>query len=154
MKLRFRFAKQDDAEALVKIAVEAFHHDSVLYPGIEIGGPPGYDSVPVMEEKINCHECYKIVEEKRIIVVFDKGNGHFHLDLIFNAPDFHSRGIGTKAMQFIESKYSATKWRLDTPTWAVRNIHFYEKVGYVKIHTFTEEDGTPLIAYEKRSSKT
>ena len=59
MKLRFRFAKQDDAEALVKIAVEAFHHDSVLYPDIEIGGPPGYDSVPVMEEKLTAMSVIK-----------------------------------------------------------------------------------------------
>lgn len=57
-------------------------------------------------------------------------------------------------MQFIESKYYATKWTLDTPAWAVRNIHFYEKLGYVKIHTYTEEDGTPLISYEKGNSKT
>lgn len=151
MTVIIKRAELQDAKALVTVQIAAFHHDSVLYPDIEIGGPPGYDSVLVMEEKINRHECYKIIKEKHIIggiVVFDKGNGHFHLDLLFIAPDFHNRGIGKKAMQFIESKYQATKWTLDTPKWAVRNIHFYEKFGYVKVREF-EDDGTPLISYEK-----
>ena len=32
-----------DAETLVRVQVAAFHYDSVLYPGVELGGPPGYE---------------------------------------------------------------------------------------------------------------
>jgi GNAT superfamily N-acetyltransferase len=151
----FKRAELHDAEALVRVAVAAFHQDAILYPGIDLGGPPGYDSAAVMRRKIAEDECYKIVEGERIIggiVVFVRGNGHYHLDLIFISPDYHNRGIGTQALQFIEDTYSATQWTLDTPTWAIRNIHFYEKLGYVKVGEF-EDDDTTLIAYEKCISR-
>lgn len=152
MNITIERATAADAESMVSIQIAAFHHDSQLYPGLELGGPPGYDSVAEMLEKIQQDECYKISDEGRCIgglVVFDKGAGHYHLDVIFLDPAYHNRGVGTQAMQFIDQTYPATCWTLDTPQWAVRNQHFYEKLGYVKVHEF-EIDGTPLIAYEKR----
>jgi GNAT superfamily N-acetyltransferase len=134
------------------VQIAAFHDDARLYPGVEIGGPPGYDSVEVMRQKIQTDECYKIVYEGQIIggiIVFDQGQGHFHLDVIDIDPAYHNRGIGTLAMQFIERTYPATKWTLDTPTYAVRNQHFYEKFGYVMVGE-AAHDGITLIAYEKR----
>jgi hypothetical protein len=44
---------------LVQIA--AFHHDSVLYPEVALGGPPGYDSVEQMRKNIAQHPCYQLV---------------------------------------------------------------------------------------------
>jgi GNAT superfamily N-acetyltransferase len=84
------------------------------------------------------------------MVVFNQGHGHFHLDLLFIDPEYHNRGIGTRAMQFIEQTYpAAVQWSLDTPIWAIRNQHFYEKFGYVKVKE-EELPGITLIGYEKR----
>ncbi|MEQ8677059.1 MAG: GNAT family N-acetyltransferase [Aggregatilineales bacterium] len=142
-----------DAEKLVALQIAAFHHDSVLYPQVEISGPPGYQSVEVMREKITEAECYKIVDSGEIIggiVLYIHKDDVYHLDLIFIDPAHHDRGIGTQAMNFLEKTYaSAKKWTLDTPKWAIRNQHFYEKFGYVNVREFVEDDGTPLIAYEK-----
>jgi GNAT superfamily N-acetyltransferase len=151
MQLTFERAVAADAQALVDVQVRAFHHDSVLYPGVEIGGPPGYDSIEVLIEDLEKHPCHKIVCDGHIvggIVVFDRGNGRFHLDRIYLDPDYHNRGIGTRAMQFIEATYPATKWTLDTPLYALRNQHFYEKLGYVKVKEIAA-DGITLVAYEK-----
>ncbi len=148
-------AELDDVEALVKAEIAAFHHDSVLYPQVEIGGPPGYDSPDVMRRHIRRNGCYKIMEDEQIIggmVVYVKNTQHCHLDLIFIAPDYHNRGIGQQAMRFLEETYpQATRWTLDTPVWAVRNIYFYEKLGYVKTGEFDDGDIT-LIAFEKHIS--
>lgn len=152
MNVTFERATPDDAEALVRVQMAAFHSDSRTYPGVAVGGPPGYDSVRVMLEKIHEDETYKIVVDGQIvggIVIFDLGQGHFHLDVIDLDPAYHNRGIGTQAMQFIERTCPATKWTLDTPDWAVRNQHFYEKFGYVKVGAEPVEDFI-LIAYEKR----
>jgi GNAT superfamily N-acetyltransferase len=152
MDITFERATPADAEALVRAQIHAFHHDAYIYPGVEIGGPPGYDSVESALNKMQEDDYYKIVCDGQIvggIVVFDFGQGHFHLDLIYLDPDYHNLGIGTRAMQFIEQAYSATKWSLDTPTYAVRNHHFYEKFGYVKVRE-EERDGITLIAYEKQ----
>jgi GNAT superfamily N-acetyltransferase len=153
MPITIARATEADAEALVQVQIAAFHHDSILYPEVAIGGPPGYDSVPHTLQKIREDECYVITADERCIggmVVFVLGDGHYHLDLIFLDPVYHDRGIGTQAMRFLEQTYPAQRWTLDTPQWAIRNRHFYEKLGYVKVREFVEADGTPLIAYEKR----
>ena len=140
MKIAIERATLADAETLVRIQIAAFHHDSLLYPEVALGGPPGYDSVDEMLRNIGAHECYKIVEGGRPIgglVIFVFEDGQYHLDVIFLDPARHNRGIGTLAMQFIESAYpDATRWTLDTPQWAVRNQHFYEKLGYVRGEAF------------------
>ena len=153
MHVTIERATEADAEALVRVQIAAFHHDAELYPGVEIGGPPGYDSVAHALQKIREDECYKIVAAGRCIggiVIFVMDPGHYHLDLVYLDPAYHNQGIGTQAMRFIERAYPARRWTLDTPTWAVRNRHFYEKLGYVKTGEFVADDGTPLIAYEKR----
>jgi GNAT superfamily N-acetyltransferase len=152
VSVSFERAAVADAEALVAVQVAAFHSDALAYPAVEIGGPPGYDSVEEAVKKIARDEYYKIVSDGRIIggiVVFDRGQGRFHLDLIYLDPVHHGRGIGTRAMRFIERAHRATTWTLDTPSWALRNQHFYEKLGYAKVGETVHPDIT-LFAYEKR----
>ena len=151
MDVSFEPATAADAEALVGVQVAAFHSDAVTYPGVEVGGPPGYDSVDDARAKIARHHYHKIVRDERIvggIVVFDRGGGHCHLDLIYLDPSQHGQGIGTQAMRFLEQTHRATVWTLDTPSWAVRNQHFYEKLGYAKVGKSVHPDVT-LFAYEK-----
>jgi ribosomal protein S18 acetylase RimI-like enzyme len=150
MILTFERALPADAPALVEAQIAAFNDDDRLY-GVGIGGPPGYDSVEVMLKRIDEDECYKIVADGQIvggIILWDEGEGHYHLDVIDIHPDYHNRGIGTQAMHFIERTYLATKWTLHTPLYAVRNQHFYEKFGYVRVGVEEFPDIT-LIAYEK-----
>jgi ribosomal protein S18 acetylase RimI-like enzyme len=150
MNLTFERATDDDAEALVKVEIAAFHHDNVLY-GVPLDGPPGYDSVDTALTKMRESDYYKIVLDGQIIggmTVYDQGERHFHLDLIYINPAHHDRGIGSRAMSFLDQTYPAKKWSLDTPAYAIRNQHFYEKFGYVKVGE-TEYPGITLFAYER-----
>ena len=52
-------------------------------------------------------------------------------------------------MRFLEGAHPAEVWTLDTPTYAVRNQHFYEGLGYERVAERLV-DGLSLIAYEKR----
>ena len=152
MNVTFEQPTAADAQALVNVQIRAFHDDARLYPGVEIGGPPGYDSLDEMIKTLASYHCHKIVCDGLIVgglVVFDCGHGHFHLDRIFIDPDYHNRGIGTQAMEFIEATYPASKWSLDTPIWSVRNHHFYEKLGFVRIKE-VPADGITLLYYEKQ----
>lgn len=154
MDIVFERAMIGDADLLVQVQIASFHHDSVLYPGVEIGGPPGYDSVDAFRAKITRDECYKIQHDGRIVgglVIYARDAVHHHLDVIFIDSEFQGRGIGTQALRFMEASYPGVQvWTLDTPAWAVRNQHFYEKNGYVREYTFEDDDGTPLIAYKKQ----
>jgi ribosomal protein S18 acetylase RimI-like enzyme len=150
MHITVEHAMPEDAASLVKVQMAAFHSDTD-YNGVALGGPPGYDSIETLLQKLEENDYYKIVVEGQIvggIVVFDTGEGHFHLDLIYVDPAYHHRGIGTRALQLIEQAYPAVKWTLHTPDYAIRNQHFYEKFGYVKVGEEVHPDIT-LFAYEK-----
>lgn len=153
MNVSFERAAPDDVEALVQAQIRAFHYDSVLYPGVVEGGPPGYDSVEATFKKMTENEFYKIVVDGQIvggIILFEREPGHFHLDVLNIVPEYQNYGIGTQAIKFIEEAHPATKWTLDTPAYAIRNQHFYEKFGYVKVGEKYEADDFLLFAYEKR----
>jgi len=152
MNVRFERAAETDAEALVQVQVASFHSDTVLYPGVPLGGPPGYDSVEQMRAKIQHGECYRIVADGQIvggILVLAQEEGHYHLDLLFIGPDYHNRGIGSRALQFLDQTYPAKRWTLDTPAYSLRNHHFYQKHGFVKIGELTLPD-IILFSYEKK----
>lgn len=153
MNVTFERATPADAETLVRLQIAAFHDDARLYPGVEPGGPPGYDSVEVMLRKIAEDECYKIVADGQIVggmIVNRYGDDHCHLDVLQIDPAYHSLGIGTRAMQFLHQTYPAALWTLDTPVYALRNQHFYEKLGYVKVGEHQPPDDIALFAYERR----
>jgi GNAT superfamily N-acetyltransferase len=146
-------ASDADAEALLTAQIAAFNHDDVLY-GVGLGGPPGYDQIDSVREKLRDEGYYKVVYDGQIvggIGLVDEGD-HVHIDVLYVHPDYHNLGIGTRVMRFIEQAYpNATRWTLNTPTYAVRNQHFYEKFGYVRTgEFFLEGDGITLIDYEKR----
>jgi ribosomal protein S18 acetylase RimI-like enzyme len=152
MSIDFEKATPGDAEDLVNVQIAAFHDDARLYPGVEIGGPPGYDSVEAMLATIARGECHKVSLDDEIIgaITFvDQGEGHLHLDVLAIDPAHHNMGVGTQAMGFIEQAFPATVWTLETPTFATRNQHFYEKLGYVRVGERVSPDIT-LIQYEKR----
>ena len=152
MRIELEQAIPADAEDLVKVQIAAFHDDARLYPGVEIGGPPGYDSVEATLAMIARGEFYKVSLDGAIIgglTVIDQGAGHFHLGVLAIDPAHHNKGFGTQAMGFIERSFSATLWTLDTPAYATRNQNFYEKLGFVSVGETVFPDIT-LIQYEKR----
>lgn len=81
------------------------------------------------------------------------GDGLYWLGGIYIEKASQNKGIGAKAISFIEGEFSqAKRWRLHTPYKNYRNHHFYEKMGYRKIgETTPKEDkgGFYLFEYEK-----
>ena len=148
-------ATLDDVVTLTEIQACTFQDDNKLKPsGCSMEGPPGYDSVDWNTEWIGKTPYYKILLDGQIvggIIVFDMGQGHYELGRIYVDPGVQNRGIGQQAVrQMFEAFPSAVKWTLGTPSWAIRNQHFYEKMGFVRIRE-TEVDphlGWSGIEYE------
>ena len=157
VKVTIERSKVEEAEELVRVQIASFHSDAVFYPGVEEGGPPGYDSADLMRRKIAEDIAYTIRTDGKIVggvMLFEKAAGHLHLDVIFVDPALHNKGIGSKAMAFLSAAYPDVRWTLDTPVYAVRNHHFYEKFGYIRVGERVEPDGFKLYAYEKPASAT
>ena len=145
-----------DAAALTGVQTRTFDDDARRFGGQDCGGPPGYDDVGWQLQIMQRGHYYKILCDGQIvggIIVFNLGRGHYELGRIYLDPDYQDRGIGTQAMAFIEAAYpQAARWILDTPGWATRNQHFYEKLGYVRVRE-ERSGGEVSICYEKRISR-
>ena len=134
--IRFVKARTRDAEALTEVQTRTFDDDSQRFAG-RPGGPPGYDSVDWTLWAIKTGIYFKILVGDQIIggvILFNMHKDHFNLGRIFVESDWQNQGIGSQAVRFVEKAFRHVKrWSLDTPEWAVRNHHFYEKLGYVKV---------------------
>lgn len=65
-------------------------------------------------------------------------------------PEYHNKGIGQKAIQFVENENPEAKvWHLITPFKSYRNHHFYEKMGYVKASEYKHSDCLTMFEYKK-----
>jgi GNAT superfamily N-acetyltransferase len=80
-----------------------------------------------------------------------EGTARYRLGGIFIIPQFQNLGIGQIAMQLVESRYPcATSWELDTLLQEQRNIHFYEKLGYMREgEQQIVNDKLTLVRYKK-----
>lgn len=149
-----------DAEELTEIQTRTFEDDNKLKPaGCSMDGPPGYDSVDWNAEWIEKTPCYKILVDDQVaggIIIFELGERHFELGRIWIDPDLQNRGIGQQAVALMFGAFpEAKKWIVGTPSFAVRNQHFYEKMGFVRIgETEVDPDlGWSGIEYERNCAE-
>jgi ribosomal protein S18 acetylase RimI-like enzyme len=153
-------ATDQDAVELTAIQTRTFEDDNQRKPpGCSLEGPPGYDSVAWNTARIASTPYFKIVCDGRIvggIIVFRMGDGHYELGRIYVDPAFQDQGIGQAAMRQLLAAYPhARRWTLGTPKWALRNQHFYEKLGFVVVRE-TEVDphlGWAGVEYERRERR-
>ncbi len=149
--IKFTRANQDDAKRLTDLQIKTFDDDSRRYFNRPAGGPPGYDSIDTMINDVNTAIYYKILDDDEIIggiYIHAIDDNHYELTTIFIDPKVQNRGIGQKAMLFLEKEFpNITKWTLDTPSVCVRNHHVYEKMGYKKVEEILLDEVTSLYLY-------
>ncbi|UHA74665.1 GNAT family N-acetyltransferase [Paenibacillus sp. 481] len=156
MMIQFRRAQIEDAAQLSALMKRTFDQEIQKWhtgdgaPDSNLR-PPGYDSLEMHRYLTRELDYYAIVLggiEGTIIggiSVESSGKRHARLDKIFIDPSYQGRGLGSKAIAFIESEFPAVEeWRLETSSRQINNHFFYEKAGYVR--TYESEDE---YVYEK-----
>lgn len=75
-----------------------------------------------------------------IVVKLETETQQHWLELFYIYPDKHGKGLGTEIWQGLELRYPDTKvWRLITPYFEKRNIHFYvNKCGFKIVEFFNK----------------
>ena len=154
--IKLEKAHPKDIEKLTETQIRTFIDDNKNKPqGCSQEGPPGYNSLKWNEHWVQNTPYYKIIYNGQLVgglILFELGKGHMEVGRIWVDPMFQSLGIGQSAMQEMFRLHTGIKkWTLGTPLWAVRNQHFYEKMGFKKVH-ITEVDpdlGWAGVAYEK-----
>jgi len=143
VQVRLERAVSEDAETLAEISKRAFHSDiNVGAPKGENdtsgeGGPPGYDSPEFQARMMKVCHYYKAIFGGRIVgglITSRRRPSHYELERIFVDPEYHNRGIATRAFEQVFAMYPDAKiWTLGTPEWNVKTKHFYEKLGFVQM---------------------
>ena len=160
MMVELKQAHMKDLETLTEIQIRTFIDDNKHKPpGCSLEGPPGYNSLKWNAHWIQHTPYYKILSAGEIVgglILFDLDDDHFEVGRIWIDPEFQNHGIGQAAMQAMFKLHGEVKkWTLGTPAWTIRNQHFYEKLGFVKIRE-TEVDpdlGWSGIEYERSCDK-
>jgi ribosomal protein S18 acetylase RimI-like enzyme len=148
MDILFERASINDAVKLIEVQDKAFNDDYFLY-----GECPSYnESKEAMVEHIENLIVYKIMFDEEIvgdIVVRKRENNNYYLKVISIIPKYQNRGIGSKAIRYIErDNCDALEWELITPFKSYRNHHFYEKLGYKKMGEIIHSDTLTLWKYK------
>ena len=148
MSIKFEKATADDTNNLIEIQNKAFYSDFEKY-----GECPGYNrSYESMKSSIENALTFKILVDDIIvgdIIVSDRQNGAYHLDGLCVIPEYENRGLGQKALAFLDSYFTNAKhWSLETPVDKERNHYFYKKCGFKITGEFM--DGNVKVAiFEK-----
>ena len=150
LELSFQEIEESDIQALTPVMERAFDDDAQQHLGQESGGPPGYDDGEFFRTWLLPYEesiGYKIMSGESVIggiIVWILPEGHNILGTIFIDPDFQGIGAGGQTWRYIEEQYPKTKsWRLGTPTWAIKNHHYYVKCGFERV------ESDPIIPAEE-----
>ena len=151
-QLSFTLMVESDIPEVTPVMTRAFDDDAQKHLGKEKGGPPGYDNGEFFRKWLLPYQesvGYKILAGETLvggIIVWILPEGNNILGTIFVDPDTQDRGVGQGIWKFIEETYPDTKsWRLGTPSWAIKNHHFYKKCGFKRV------DEDPLIPAEENS---
>ena len=105
-----------------------------------------------IETSINSGETYRIVVDGKkvggVVIKIDGNKGD--LDLLFVAPNVHSRGVGYAAWCEIEKMHPEVKiWETVTPYFEQRNIHFYvNRCGFHIVEFFNKYHPDPEMLTE------
>ncbi|MCE5314075.1 MAG: GNAT family N-acetyltransferase [Armatimonadota bacterium] len=149
MKIDFVHASEDDTDDLIAVQNAAFADDVRKY-----GECPAYvEDREVMLGNIRSKIFYKILADGVIIgsiEVCRRTDSHYYLRVLSVHPDYHNRGIGSMALQFIFDEHpEATLWTLITPKDNKRNCHLYEKAGFYCVKDIVQSDVLTLSCYRK-----
>lgn len=151
--IRFLRAKEEDAKSLVDIQMRAFSIDVDICGE----GPPGYDSAERQIEIMNSHIYYKILEADKIIggfYIHHIERGLYEIVRLFIEPSYQGKGIGTKALRYVEESLSDLEiLELEASDFRKDNQLFYRNRGYTKIGEIEYSKDSFSFKYQKKFKK-
>ncbi len=159
MTLTLALINQDDIPVVAALAGAAFREDAAHMPNLPQGAQSTvYDDFGKHAEWMRDKMYYKCTDGDSlvgslILQIEGETGSIFGLHV---APDQMNQGIGSWILgSGMELWPRVAIWSLETPDYAIRNHHFYEKNGFLKVgHTpAVPEIGFGFVQYEKRTQQ-
>jgi GNAT superfamily N-acetyltransferase len=136
--------------------VNAFAEDKIYRPsGIDDGGPPGIKTTEKHEQWLNSETYLKCTKDDILVgsCILDINEDMGVIGGLHVEPHFMNSGIGSWIINEILRMYpKVSPWSLETPDYATRNHHFYEKNQFVLKEITPPEPslGFGFYKYERR----
>jgi ribosomal protein S18 acetylase RimI-like enzyme len=125
-----KIAVIDDASEI--LALQKLSYMSEAEAAGDYSIQPLTQTIENLEKEFNQYLVLKYVQEDKIIgsVRARTEDGTCYISKLMVHPDFQNRGIGKELMEGIESKFANVRYELFTGSQSLKNISFYEKLGY------------------------
>lgn len=143
MNLELIKIQNDEIEEFIRENQRAFYYGAVEEFGLRdehFEEDNQIISRKTIIESINTGVAYNIMLDGINVggIILKIDGEHGDLDIMYIKPEYHSKGIGTKVWQIVESMYTEVKvWETMTPYFEKRNIHFYvNRCGFHIIEFF------------------
>ncbi|WP_141432727.1 GNAT family N-acetyltransferase [Bacillus sp. 03113] len=119
-----------DASEILSLQKLAYSSEAELYGNYDI--EPLKQTVEDVEKAFETHLILKYVHNRKIvgsIRAYEK-DGTCYIGKVMVHPDFQNRGIGKELVKEIEGFFADVRYELFTGSKSIKNISFYEKLGY------------------------
>jgi ribosomal protein S18 acetylase RimI-like enzyme len=139
-----------DAEEMLSIQRLAYRIEAAIYNDYSL--PPLLETLNQVQNDFQTKTILKATENSRLVgsVRARSKDGTCFISRLVVHPDFQNRGIGTRLMNEIESRFSdAKRFELFTGSKSKRNIHLYQKLGYRIFKEERASDRVMLVYFEK-----
>ncbi len=142
-------ALKGDLEEILELQKLAFQSQAVLYNDYSI--PPLTQTIEQLREEAKETVILKMVEDRKIVGAvraFEK-NGTCYIGKLIVHPGYQNKGLGKRLMEAIEKCFKNMRYELFTGYMDLKNLSFYEKLGYKKFKTVKINEKLELIYFEK-----
>jgi ribosomal protein S18 acetylase RimI-like enzyme len=146
-------ASINDAQEILDLQKLAYKSEAELYNNFDIA--PLIQTIEELKDQFQNHTFLKAISEGEIIgtVRAYEEKGTCYIGRLAVHPDYQNLGVGTALMKTIESHYSPKRFDLFVGTKSAKNIHLYEKLGYVIYKKEKYGCGEIEIFYMEKSNK-
>jgi ribosomal protein S18 acetylase RimI-like enzyme len=140
----------EDAEEILVLQKLAYLSEAELNQDYTI--PPLTQTLEGIQQQFETHLFLKAMVDGRIVgsVRAHQAAGTCYIGRLIVHPDFQNRGIGTRLMAEIESRFDgAQRYELFTSERSERNLYLYQKLGYRTVRREQLTEKVTLLYLEK-----
>ncbi|MCM1989376.1 GNAT family N-acetyltransferase [Oceanirhabdus seepicola] len=154
-ELKIRKASVDDVNLIVDIKTKAYRDEKERFKPEDTKIPKWfydewYIDMPENIRLINEYYVYILTVNEEVIGTFwthDVDADTIELEDFCILPEYQGLGYGYKTLSMMEGMFTEKKrWILGTPFYSLKNHYLYQKAGYKKVGTASNET---VILYEK-----
>jgi len=146
---RIQIAGEENLNEILALQKLAYQSEAELNNDFDI--PPLTQTLEEIRAEFGQALFLKAMEGERIIgsVRAHEKDGTCHIGRLIVHPEYQNRGIGSRLLRDIESRFDCKRFELFTSERSERNLYLYKKFGYREFKRLPLNEKTTLVFLEK-----